>query len=466
MRTLLIPVFDSNMVRNILRTDVLSTLQKEASLSRIILLVHASKLEAYRHEFGNEKILLDTYPLDTPTRAELLTWFMVRHAIHTKNVRAKISEFLFNPQDSKPKRLMKFVVALAIFHATRVRLIDRALRRLAMWAHSEESFSTVIEKYDPDLVFLPTTFGMNDVRLLKYCISRNIPTVGMIKSWDNLLGKDPLLFWPDRLIVHNELVKGYAMDMHGYPEERIFVSGIPQMDVYVEKDFAPPREEFLKGLHLDPDKMLIVYTAVGILISYHEVSVIRTITDIVSSGELEQQAQLLVRLHPAYPSDDEQIRAIPGITIVRPGHLGAEGNPLRFDFEFLAEDTRALVSTMKYADVVLQSGSTIAIDAACFDTPIISIGFDGDVQDVPERSARRLLIKDHFKMILDTGGTRPVFSREELVSTLNGYLADRSLDRTGRERIVREQCYKLDGQSGKRIGDYLLTSIQEMVRHE
>jgi len=133
-----------------------------------------------------------------------------------------------------------------------------------------------------------------------------------------------------------------------------------------------------------------------------------------------------------------------------------ERNPLRFDFEFRHDETRDLATTMDVADVVIQSGSTMAIDAACFDTPIISLGLDGYQEDEKqERSARRLLVKDHFKRILDTGGAPAVYTHKELVTLLNLYLADPSLDHEGRMRIVREQCFKLDGKSGKRIAHYI-----------
>jgi len=456
MKTLLISVFDSNMVRNILRTDVLSTLAQDASFGKIILLVHPLKLEEYRKEFGSDTILLDSYPSNLPSKAELFTWFLVRHSIHTKNVRAKIDELYYNAGGGWLMRLAKHLVARAIFEMTLIPVIDRMVRALTKMAHPGTVFDAILDRYKPDLVFLPTIFATNDVRLLTRCKKRSIPTIGMIKSWDNLIGKDPLLVWPDRLIVHNDLVKDYAVSMHRYPEDRIFVSGVPQMDIYADPSFPFSREEFFRTLGLDPEKKLIVYAAVGKLISFHEFDTIRMLADLVVSNKLECPSQLLVRLHPAYPSDEAKLGALPGVTIVRPGTEGMERNPLRFDFEFRHDETRDLATTMDVADVVIQSGSTMAIDAACFDTPIISLGLDGYQEDEKqERSARRLLVKDHFKRILDTGGAPAVYTHKELVTLLNLYLADPSLDHEGRMRIVREQCFKLDGKSGKRIAHYI-----------
>lgn len=454
------------MVRNILRTDVLSLLVEDVSFEKIILLVHPLKLEEYQKEFGSDKIIIDSYPSNLPSKAELFTWFLVRHAIHTKNVRAKIDELYYNAGGGWSIRLAKHLVARAVFNLTRIRVIDRLVRAITKLAHSGTVFESILEHHKPDVVFLPTIFATNDVRLLSCCKRRAIPTIGMVKSWDNLIGKDPLLVWPDRLIVHNDLVKNYAMSMHAYPEDRIFVSGLPQMDVYADPSFPASRKEFFRRYGLDPEKKLLVYAAVGKLISLHEFDTIRMLADLVISDELEYPSQLFVRLHPAYPSDEEKLGLLPGVTVVRPGTEGMERNPLRFDFEFRHDETRDLATTLAVADVVIQSGSTMAIDAACFDTPIISLGLDGYQEDeLQERSARRLLVKDHFKRILDTGGAPAVYTHAELLTLINAYLSDPSLDHEGRMRIVEEQCFKLDGKSGERIADYICSFAKHLDGH-
>lgn len=463
-KTILMSIFDGNMARNILRTDVLGTLAADTDIARIVLLVHPLKREEYEREFKKGKVEIDVYPSSIPSRVELASWFLVRHAIHTKNVRAKINELFFTSKGSMPLRFAKYVVALCAFYATHVRFMDVLVRAWAKSACNGEMFDEILRRHNPDLVFLPTIFGTNDIRLLKKATSLGMPTVGMIKSWDNLIGKDPLLFWPDRLIVHNTLVKDLAMNMHRYPSDRIFISGIPQMDVYAHKEVAPTREAFFAKHGLDPNRRLVVYAAVGKLISYHEPEVIPYLATLIAGDRIAPDLQLLVRLHPAYPSDENIFHALPHTVVVRPGKIGVERNPLRFDFEFDAEETHDLMATLMYADVLIQSGSTMAIDAACFDTPIISFGYDGPViHERIERSAHRLLIKDHFKRILETGGTRAVYSEAEFIEAMHEYLAAPDTDRAGRERIVSEQCFMLDGRSGQRIGAYLSECLERGV---
>lgn len=464
-RTILMNVFDSNMVRNIMRTDVLKTMLAAPDVARIIILVHKTKIAAYRAEFADPKIVIEEYPTNFPSRIELFAWFLARHIIHTRNVRMKIPELYDRARGSWPARTGKYLLALVTFYASKIPLFDWLIRRFIIAAYDEHLFDELMERHAPDFVFFPTIFGNNDVRLLKYCIRHGIPNVGMIKSWDNLLGKDPLLIWPDRLIVHNELVEGYAMSMHNYPEDRIFVGGIPQFDVYADPDFPTPRDRFFAEMKLDPNKRLILYSCMGGWISLHEREMIEILADVANnSSELIEPSQLLVRLHPAYRSEDNALEKIPNIVVRRPGIPSAERNPERFDFEFHTHDTRELAATLKWSDVILNSGSTMAIDAVCFDLPVINIAFDGYAEhEKYSRSAKRLLDKDHYLPVIRSGGVRVAHNRKEMVEQINMYLADRFIDHEGRMRIVREQCYKLDGKSGKRIGDYIVNAMRELI---
>lgn len=457
MKTVLIYVYDSNIVRNILRTKVLPTLTDSQDIGKVVLLVHALRVEEYRKEFKHPKIVLEAYPPNRPSKGELIAWFLIRQTIPTNNVRLKINELL----DRTPNlKIPKYLCALTVYTLSRVTFLRNLIRFFLRIPFSTNTFRPLVQKYNPDLVFLPTTYDINDIRLLKYCRAHRIPTVGMVKSWDNLLGKDALIVPPSFLIVHNETIKKHAVSLTGYPEQRIFVSGIPQFDVYADESFTSTREDFFAEMGLNPEKKVILYACMGGWINLHEREMIETLAEIIESGKLQKPSQLLVRLHPAYLSDDEALKKIPGIILDRPGNGNFDRNPWRADWEFSIEDTRRLANTLRWSDVVIHSGSTISIDAAAFDLPIINPGYDAKTPDEKyERSARRLLKKDHYKQIVETGGVAVVESDQQLIDAIDRYLQDRTLDHAGRMRIISEQVYKLDGQAGMRIGNFIISCL-------
>jgi hypothetical protein len=57
---------------------------------------------------------------------------------------------------------------------------------------------------------------------------------------------------------------------------------------------------------------------------------------------------------------------------------------------------------------------------------------------------------------MKTGGVRIARNVDELIKFINMYLSNPKLDSEGRKRIVREQCYKVDGRVGERIAKYIL----------
>ena len=90
------------------------------------------------------------------------------------------------------------------------------------------------------------------------------------------------------------------------------------------------------------------------------------------------------------------------------------------------------------------------------DTPIVNIGFDGYASEPPERSVARVYDFTHYANLVRAGGVRIARSADEMIAQINAYLENPALDRESRARIVEEQCYRIDGRSGERVGNQLL----------
>src|SRR3989344_209517 len=130
--------------------------------------------------------------------------------------------------------------------------------------------------------------------------------------------------------------------------------------------------------------------------------------------------------------------------------------------EILEKDMEHLADTIFYAAVIITTTSSISIDAALFDKPTINIAFDGWEKRPFWKSVRRKFSKyhAHYQYIVKSGGVSIAWTFDELVAAINRYLEHPELDREGRARIVSEQCYKHDGQSGKRIAGSLLNFME------
>lgn len=453
VRTLFLVLDMGISIRNVLRTDVLPRL-RECSDLRIVILSPVTDRD-FVEEFGGDRVVVEP----------LRDWQPRGLAKLLRSIRKDLWAERSNAVSFKLKREKKHRTAARLL--TRAagslpleRLFDRTLRTLEQIEPrlTPRLESELFDRYRPDLVFASSIYTTAPAVAIG-ATQRRIPVVGFMQSWDNPTTKGPLPFVPDRVVVWNDIVRREVLEHHGIPLDRMFVSGVPQFDLYTHTERFRDRETFLRRWGLEPSKRLIVYTTGSHRLLPDERLVVERLDRAVRHGEIGEPCQLLVRLHPKdHPELYDDLVGRPGVVVQRPGRVGDtkdRWNPSEEDMYDLAE-------VMRYADVVVNVASTITIDAACFDTPIVNVRFDGSGEREYLESCRRYYDYDHYRNVVATGGVRLADSPAEMIEAIRAYLDDPSLDGEGRERIRREQCWKLDGQSGRRIAEYVLAALDEL----
>jgi hypothetical protein len=331
------------------------------------------------------------------------------------------------------------------------------IRRLEHWRTGRLPLQATewFDRYQPDLVFY-TTLYTRQHPLEFGAQQRGIKTAAFVTSWDNPTSKGPFRVRPDRVIVWNEFLRDEIVRYHDYRPEQFFISGVPQFDIYAQREKFLPREAFFRKWGLDPARKLITYTTGTQGTAPFDNEVIEMLYQSMQHGGLRQPGQLMVRLHPKdVPQDYRRLENLPGLVFQSAGRRGATAdswNPTH-------EDMFGLAELMCYSDVVVNVASTITIDAACFDTPVVNIAYDGRVNKPFPFSAARYYDFEHYKRIVQSGGVRIAYSNEETVRHIQSYLDDPTLEAEGRRKIREQQCWKLDGRSGRRIAEYLLAFL-------
>ena len=121
-----------------------------------------------------------------------------------------------------------------------------------------------------------------------------------------------------------------------------------------------------------------------------------------------------------------------------------------------------LANTLKHSDVIVNVASTIAIEAAIMDTPVVNIAFDGHDEKPFLDSARRFYQYTHYKPLVDIGAVRVAPSPAALVEDVAAYLADPARDRAGRERAASELCFRVDGRAAERVASFVLDRLARL----
>jgi len=172
---------------------------------------------------------------------------------------------------------------------------------------------------------------------------------------------------------------------------------------------------------------------------------------------LPADLHIVVRMPPGDSADRTRFPESGRITVDMPG-VSFPGEHRKAN-EMSYADLLHLADLLFYSVVVVSSPSTMVIDACAFDTPSVLLAFDGDQDKSYFNGVRHYFDFNHVANLVRQGGATLVKNKHALIASVRAYLEDQSLNIGGREVVRREQCFLLDGQSSKRLADFLFSQI-------
>lgn len=329
-------------------------------------------------------------------------------------------------------------------------------------------YADLFEKYQPNLVIASTPGWRYDRFLLREAARQKIPTAAAIVGWDNpssyrLPGApvDHITCWSE--IQMRELVVG-----SDWQPGRVHIGGIPSYDGYFRRTWQMPRAEYFALHGLDPNRKLLSYACSFVTFSPNYQNV-EALARLVSSDALAEPSQLLIRLHPnhfqvgsLYEGEANRIRKLvrelPHVHLVEPVALGGE---LGY---YSGEDMPEKASMMAHSDVFLTVYSTMVVETAIHERPIVSVCIDAPGGwNTPGKFSLSLSeigrwpTHERFRL---AGAGRVVLDEPLLREVVNAYLRNPNLDREQREKFIRDECTFTDGSAGRRTGEWIASLLE------
>ena len=329
-------------------------------------------------------------------------------------------------------------------------------------------YADLFASHKPDLVIASTAGWRLDRYLLREATLQHVPTMAAIVGWDNPssyairgASMDFATCWSQ--LQKDELVYGSDWD-----PECVHIGGIPSYDGYFRKQWQLSKDDYFKLHGLDPSRKLISYACSFVHFAPNYPNV-EALAKLVSSNMLAEPSQLLVRLHPSHFQDKPKIFAeerarifalekqYPHVHVVKPvalgGSLGYYGG----------EDMDEKSSMMAHSDVLVTVYSTMVVETAVHDTPIVAA-----VIDVPggwnkpkkfSLSLKKIGNWPTHKRFRDAKAGRVASSEKELCEVINLYLKNPSLDAAERRKFIEDEITFTDGTSGKRTAEFILNIL-------
>ncbi len=451
MKTILIPILQGVEARNILRTDIFRVLRAAPGIGIVLLVPHQQKLEYYRKEFFGPNI---NYEVFENYRSNWLDrWFGNLKIYLLRTVTMDIKRKIRLEDEGNYFLYALSWIGNRIFSRKFFRKIFRFADHFLI--HNRQIVE-MLDRHQPSLVFAAHPFSDLEAALLREAKRRGIRTIGIINSWDKFTARNIIRVLPDKLVVHNEIIKKEALDYGDFPEKDIEISGVPHFDYYTK----PPRvsrKELFKKMGFDFEKKVVLFSPVGKSFSDVDWELIQIMDELVKTGKIIFPVQFLVRFPPNDVVDLGPLSDKPNFIFETPGVRFSKDRGI--DWDMTTEELLHLRDEFAHINLLITHVSTLAIEAAIADKPIIAIDFDGKKKRLLSQSATRLLRFTHFQPMLRSGGVRVVKNEEELAGAINDYLKKPTLDCSGRKQIVHDQCWKIDGLAGQRVGKFILNQL-------
>lgn len=451
MKTIFITISRGSLIRNFFHTGIITKLLQRGW--RVVVLTPNHKDTSLFSDYSHANLLFEPLYI-SPIRFERILTELFKGAVFNKTV-----HFLWRYRLGGTNPRLRLYLPRLVFLAP-LRFIPGA-KRFLQWLDAKVNPQTehdyLFAKYRPDLAFITAANSYSDSGVIKSAKRFGVTTIGMPKSWDNL-SKILNVARTDYVIVWSEFMREQAIRYQGYRENQIFVTGVPQFDIYSHPERLLAREEFCKKFNFAPNKKIVLYGSVGGGAGINmEADYPEMIQQWIDSADLSQ-IQILVRPHIGYKGEAEKFAPLtqyPNIAVDTADKQDAR-LPDHWDPSF--SHLEHLFNSLHHADACVTIGSTLTLDAVACGTPVVNIKFDKDPKTRFSESVRRLHETDYVSALVKTGGTWVAQSRESFLAALKAVL-ERGEKKDTRQMINRF-IYKNDGQSAERIVDVIMGKLE------
>mgnify|MGYP003393567132 CR=1 FL=1 len=450
MKTIFITINNSFQARDLLRSDFFILFRKNRDW-RIVLLVPLEKFDHYLRMYGGGNVIVEICPTikDKLNKFETLSYLLGHKSIATNTIKIL--------HDRLKRRPLIYLVSSICWYLGHYRPWREFIRWLFARATNGRHFSDLFDKYKPDLVYAVNLLNFDEFRLLTEARKRGVKTCALILSWDNLNSKLFIYAKAYSYVVPGKLVKQELIQLGDISSNCIEVVGLAKYDGYFQQTGVIGREEFMKKIGLPPENKLIVYCLSTRNTSPVYEDIIADLCSIKREEQLSSPSSWLIRGYPKYSLPAELIAKIndSGIVYNHPSDFSSDAR----DYEIRDDDDVFLHNLFYHGDVFITNYSTVVVEASIYDKPVININYDGRQEKPYPWSVKRIRDYTHYRQVISAKAEDPANSKEDLVVQINKCLNQPELRRQGRARVVREQCAFTDGQSGRRMYEYLISLI-------
>jgi hypothetical protein len=213
---------------------------------------------------------------------------------------------------------------------------------------------------------------------------------------------------------------------------------------------------------LDHSANFFLYAASDESLAPEEPELVSQIANRMSRDELLKGYRLVVRLHPNDDGSRWSNLTLNSAKVVLGRAYGSNSKPL--DRMLSTRDDHALlISSLLHAAACLNIVSTISLDAAILDRPVIGIDFRNE-RNSPREIMYEEYETDHYRPLVESGGLDLAKNWDQLITLMRRTLSKPEAGRQQRGLMVERECGRVDGRARERVVKTLLELLKAQVR--
>lgn len=312
-------------------------------------------------------------------------------------------------------------------------------------------YTNLLTRYKPDVVISSSYWHPSVCLPILLAKDKQMPTVSFIPSWDNITSKSRITLPFDYYFVWGKTMKEEILAL--YPEihtSQIKIVGTPQFDLYSSEAQRWTVDEFRRHYGLD-QRPVILYASGAPVTNPDEPKYLEVLLREIKFGNIKDNPYVILR--PA-PSDDinrySKVAGLyPELKISNPKWDTMSSGPL-------PEDPILLYNLIYHSNVIVNITSTITLDAATLDKPVVNPAFD-----VSSPLPHGIPLWDfhfqfeHYQHVVQTGAARVSRDVSSFVKDINEYLQNPARDAHQRLTFVKSQLDVPVGFSCKTVVEEL-----------
>lgn len=320
-----------------------------------------------------------------------------------------------------------------------------------------KEFSIKLQDINVQGVFTVSGYLFFEEVICRIANKLSIPVYYAVLSFDNLSNRGQLSFEAKAYFVWNEINKREIeiLNNHQGKKSSISIVGVPQFDFYFRgNEFVKNNIDWKREKGIAENRPVILYGANSKYFISNEKNLVKEIDIAITNGIIVNSPIILVRPHPTDSIVDwvEFTENCKNVVLEKSidDNESIDGINNKYS-NFSINDIIKLTSSLANSDVHISIGSTMALDGASFNKPIICPYFSPNLNRIDNKIVRGFYWSDHFKAITLSGGIVLPKNYAELFEEINIALLAPEKNKEVRLRMLEKLITYVDGHATDKL---------------